>query len=138
MNHLGDPDDEHPHHEFPGYVAGSWAIDPLHSEVSFTVRHLVVSKVLGRFTSFEGEIVTAADPLSSSVTATVDLASIDTSNADRDAQLRSADAVAHGLPGRVGPRAGRPPRAGARGLSQRLEATARANARMAEHYRAQK
>src|SRR2546426_4409071 len=115
MNHLEDPDDEHPHHEFPGYVAGSWAIDPAHSEVSFTVRHLMVSKVLGRFTSFEGEIVTAADPLSSSVTATVDLASIDTSNADRDAQLRSADAVAHGLPGRVGPRAGRPPRAGARG-----------------------
>ena len=76
--------------EFPGYVAGSWAIDPVHSEVSFTVRHLMVSKVLGRFTSFEGEIVTAADPLSSSVTATVDLASIDTSNADRDAQLRRA------------------------------------------------
>jgi polyisoprenoid-binding protein YceI len=31
--------------EFPGYVAGSWSIDPVHSEVSFTVRHLMVSKV---------------------------------------------------------------------------------------------
>ena len=77
--------------EIPGYVAGSWTIDPVHSEVSFSVRHLMVSKVRGRFTTFEGEIVTAEDPLASSVSATVDLASIDTSNADRDAHLRSAD-----------------------------------------------
>ena len=35
--------------EIPGYVAGTWAIDPVHSEVSFTVRHMMVSKVRGRF-----------------------------------------------------------------------------------------
>ena len=75
----------------PGYVAGAWAIDPVHSDVSFTVRHMMVSKVRGRFSRFEGEIVTGADPLASSVTATIDLSSIDTNNAQRDDHLRSAD-----------------------------------------------
>ena len=77
--------------EIPGYVAGTWTIDPTHSEVAFTVRHLMVSKVRGRFTGFEGQVVTAADPFASTVEATVDLSSIDTANADRDAHLRSAD-----------------------------------------------
>jgi polyisoprenoid-binding protein YceI len=77
--------------EFPGYVAGTWTIDPTHSEVAFTVRHLMVSKVRGRFTSFEGRVVTAADPFASTVETTVDLSSIDTANADRDAHLRTAD-----------------------------------------------
>jgi polyisoprenoid-binding protein YceI len=40
----------------PGYVAGTWAIDPIHSDVSFTVRHMMVSKVRGRFSKFEGII----------------------------------------------------------------------------------
>jgi polyisoprenoid-binding protein YceI len=75
----------------PGYITGTWAIDPVHSEISFTVRHLMVSKVRGRFTEFAGTFVTADDPLASSVEATVDLASIDTANADRDAHIRSAD-----------------------------------------------
>lgn len=75
----------------PGYVAGTWTIDPVHSEVGFSVRHMMVSKVRGKFTSFQGEIVTGADPLESTVTATVDLASIDTGNADRDAHIRGAD-----------------------------------------------
>jgi polyisoprenoid-binding protein YceI len=78
-------------HEIPGYRSGTWVIDPVHSEVSFTVRHLMVSKVRGRFTAFAGELVTADDPIESSVHATVDLASIDTANADRDAHVRSAD-----------------------------------------------
>jgi polyisoprenoid-binding protein YceI len=77
--------------EIPGYIAGSWTIDQSHSEVSFTIRHLMVSKVRGRFTNFEGQVVTGADPLQSSVRATVELASIDTANADRDAHVRSAD-----------------------------------------------
>jgi polyisoprenoid-binding protein YceI len=76
--------------EFPGYVAGAWAIDPVHSDVSFSVRHLMVSNIRGHFTSFEGEIVTAEDPLASSVVATVDMSSVDTSNEVRDADLRSA------------------------------------------------
>jgi polyisoprenoid-binding protein YceI len=75
----------------PGYVTGTWAIDPVHSEVGFSVRHLMVSKVRGKFTSFEGELVTAENPLESSVTATIDLSSIDTGATDRDNHIRSAD-----------------------------------------------
>ncbi|WP_339154627.1 YceI family protein [Actinomadura luteofluorescens] len=77
--------------EIPGYLAGTWTIDPLHSGVGFTVRHLMVSRVRGRFGTFEGTIVTGADPLDSSVTATVDLASVDTGNAQRDEHVRAAD-----------------------------------------------
>jgi polyisoprenoid-binding protein YceI len=77
--------------EIPGYVAGTWAIDPVHSEVSFTVRHMMVSKVRGRFDTFEGTVVTGADPLSSTVTASVDLSTINTGQEQRDAHIRSAD-----------------------------------------------
>jgi polyisoprenoid-binding protein YceI len=77
--------------EIPGYVAGTWAIDPVHSEVSFVVRHMMVSKVRGRFDKFEGTIVTAEDPLASTVTASVDLNSINTGQEQRDAHIRSAD-----------------------------------------------
>ena len=77
--------------EIPGYVAGTWAIDPVHSEVSFTVRHMMVSKVRGRFDKFEGTIVTGENPLASSVTASVDLSSINTGQEQRDAHIRSAD-----------------------------------------------
>ena len=77
--------------EIPGYVAGTWAIDPVHSEVSFTVRHMMVSKVRGRFDTFEGTIVTAENPLESTVTASVDLTSINTGQEQRDAHIRSAD-----------------------------------------------
>lgn len=71
--------------------AGTWAIDPSHSDVSFTVRHLMVSKVRGTFTGFTGTITVADDPLASSVEASVDLSTIDTRDATRDAHLRSAD-----------------------------------------------
>jgi polyisoprenoid-binding protein YceI len=77
--------------EIPGYVAGTWTIDPVHSEVSFVVRHMMVSKVRGRFDKFEGTIVTAENPLESSVTATVDVSSINTGQEQRDAHIRSAD-----------------------------------------------
>jgi polyisoprenoid-binding protein YceI len=77
--------------EIPGYVAGTWAIDPVHSEVSFVVRHMMVSKVRGRFDTFEGTIVTAEDPLASTVTASVDLSSVNTGQEQRDAHIRSAD-----------------------------------------------
>ena len=75
----------------PGYVAGTWNIDPVHSEVGFAVRHMMVSKVRGRFTTFSGQLVTGEDPLASSVTAEIDLASITTGNEQRDAHIRSAD-----------------------------------------------
>jgi polyisoprenoid-binding protein YceI len=75
----------------PGYLAGTWDIDPIHSDVSFTVRHMMVSKVRGRFASFSGEIVTGEDVTDSSVTASIDPASIDTGNDQRDGHVRSAD-----------------------------------------------
>jgi polyisoprenoid-binding protein YceI len=77
--------------EIPGYVAGTWDIDPVHSEVAFTIRHMAVSKVRGRFDKFEGVIVTGEDPLSSSVTANIDATSINTNNEQRDGHIKSAD-----------------------------------------------
>src|SRR4051794_7537039 len=75
----------------PRLTAGTWNIDPPHSEVSFTVRHLMVSKVRGTFTGFTGSVTVAEDPLASSVEATIDMASIDTRDTGRDAHLRSPD-----------------------------------------------
>src|SRR3954462_12002650 len=75
----------------PGYVAGTWAIDPVHSEVGFSVRHMMVSKVRGKFTEFSGDVVTGSNPLESAGTATIPLSSIATGNADRDNHIRSAD-----------------------------------------------
>jgi polyisoprenoid-binding protein YceI len=74
-----------------GYLAGTWDIDTVHSEVGFSVRHLMVSKVRGRFGEFSGSVVTADNPLDSTVEATVALSSISTGNDDRDAHLRSSD-----------------------------------------------
>jgi polyisoprenoid-binding protein YceI len=75
----------------PGYLAGTWDIDPVHSDVSFTVRHMMVSKVRGHFGTFSGEIVTAPDVADSTVTVTIDANSIDTNNDQRDGHVRSAD-----------------------------------------------
>jgi len=77
--------------KFPDYVAGTWAIDSVHSEIGFTVRHMMVSKVRGRFEKFEGEIVTGDDILDTRATLTVDLNSINTGNEDRDNDLRSSN-----------------------------------------------
>jgi polyisoprenoid-binding protein YceI len=77
--------------KIPGYVAGTWVIDPIHSEIGFSVRHLMVSKVRGRFEKFEGEIVTGEDILDTRATVTVDLTSINTGNQDRDNDLRSSN-----------------------------------------------
>ncbi len=71
-------------------VAGTWAIDPVHSEVSFTVRHLM-SKVRGSFTDFTGEVVTTENILDSSVSVSIKSGSITTHNEQRDAHLRSPD-----------------------------------------------
>jgi polyisoprenoid-binding protein YceI len=77
--------------EIPGYVAGTFTIDPGHSDVAFTVRHMMVSKVRGHFTRIQGELILASDPLASTVTAIIDLRSIDTNNPQRDDDLRSAN-----------------------------------------------
>ncbi|MEV4318186.1 YceI family protein [Actinocrispum sp. NPDC049592] len=74
-----------------GYLAGTWDIDPVHSEVAFTVRHMMVSKVRGRFRSFSGTIVTGADVTDSTVIASIEAASVDTGNVLRDRHVRSAD-----------------------------------------------
>ena len=71
-------------------TAGTWALDPVHSSVNFSVRHLVVSKVRGTFDSFSGAIVVAEDG-TPSVTATIDVNSVNTRNEQRDAHLKAAD-----------------------------------------------
>lgn len=71
-------------------AAGTWAIDPVHSEVGFTVRHLM-SKVRGTFTDFSGQITTTGAIEESSVSVTIRSASITTNNEQRDGHLRSAD-----------------------------------------------
>ncbi|PRY12126.1 YceI family protein [Kineococcus rhizosphaerae] len=75
----------------PGYQAGTWTIDETHSEVSFTVRHMAVSKVRGRLGSVSGQIVTAEDPTASTVTAEVDVTTITTFNEARDGHIKSGD-----------------------------------------------
>ena len=77
--------------QIPGYVVGTWDIDASHSTVGFSVRHMMVSKVRGYFRDFSGEIVTAEDPTQSSVTARINMDSIDTRQEQRDAHIRSAD-----------------------------------------------
>ncbi|MFT5201572.1 MAG: polyisoprenoid-binding protein YceI [Candidatus Aldehydirespiratoraceae bacterium] len=77
--------------EASNLTAGTWNIDPAHSEVGFSVRHLGLSKVRGRFNSFAGTVNITDDHLASSVEATIDLASVDTNNAQRDGHLQSAD-----------------------------------------------
>ncbi|MDH6197606.1 polyisoprenoid-binding protein YceI [Mycobacterium frederiksbergense] len=71
-------------------TAGTWAIDPVHSSINFSVRHLMVSKVRGSFETFSGAVTVAADG-TPSVSATIDVNSIDTRNEQRDAHVRSAD-----------------------------------------------
>lgn len=72
---------------------GTWTVDPFHSAVNFTIRHLGVSKVRGQFTRFEADVRVGTTPETTSVTATVDVASIDTGNADRDAHVLQPDMV---------------------------------------------
>lgn len=72
-------------------TAGTWTIDPSHSEVSFKVRHLGISKTRGRFGTFGGDIIVADVPAESSVNVEIAAASIDTNDAGRDEHLRSTD-----------------------------------------------
>lgn len=72
-------------------TAGPWTLDAAHSSVGFTIRHLGVSKVRGRFQTFTADVVAGEALEQSTVTAVIDLASIDTGNAERDAHVRSSD-----------------------------------------------
>ncbi len=75
----------------PALTTGTWVAEPAHSEVGFTVRHLGLSKVRGRFNSFTATAEIADPATASSVSAVIDLSSVDTNNDDRDQHLRSSD-----------------------------------------------
>ena len=77
--------------EIPGYKAGTWELDPSHSEVTFSVRHMMISKVRGVFGLKSATIEAPANPLEAKVTASADAASVDTKDEGRDNHLRSAD-----------------------------------------------
>ncbi len=71
-------------------TTGTWNLDPTHTEIGFAVRH-IMSKVRGKFETFEGSLVTADPITDSKVTVEVDLSSINTGTTDRDNHLRSQD-----------------------------------------------
>jgi len=76
-------------------LSGSYAIDPAHTRIGFVARHAMVTKVRGSFNDFEGGgVVDAADLAASTATVTIQTASIDTRNEQRDAHLRSNDFLA--------------------------------------------
>ena len=77
--------------DVPGYKSGTWVLVPSHSEVTFSVRHMMISKVRGAFGLKSATIVAPENPLEAEVTASVDVASIDTNDEGRDNHLRSAD-----------------------------------------------
>lgn len=77
----------------PQFVAGTWKLDPTHSTIAFTVKHLAISKVRGTFEKFDVTVVTAPDDADGihSIEAVIDVASVDTNQAQRDAHLRTSD-----------------------------------------------
>ena len=72
-------------------ITGTWVIDRAHTTIGFTARHAMVAKVRGSFSQFEGQFTIAADVAASAAALTIQAASIDTANADRDGHLKSAD-----------------------------------------------
>ncbi|MGG4264103.1 YceI family protein [Peribacillus simplex] len=69
-----------------------WTVDPTHSSIEFSVKHMMIAKVKGSFNKFEAIVsVNPSDLTTADIDFTVDVASIDTRNADRDNHLRSAD-----------------------------------------------
>ncbi|AZV62152.1 YceI family protein [Peribacillus frigoritolerans] len=69
-----------------------WIVDPTHSAIEFSVKHMMIAKVKGSFNKFEASILAnPSDLTTAEIDFTVDVASIDTRNADRDNHLRSAD-----------------------------------------------
>jgi polyisoprenoid-binding protein YceI len=70
---------------------GTWNIDPTHSRIEFSVRHLMISKVKGTFKTFSGAVTVPEDPFQASVQVTIDPSSIDTGDVNRDKHLQSGD-----------------------------------------------
>jgi polyisoprenoid-binding protein YceI len=76
-------------------LTGTYTLDPTHTRIGFLARHAMVTKVRGAFNEFEGTaVVDGNDPADSSVRVTIDAASIDTRNAQRDEHLRTNDFLA--------------------------------------------
>ena len=72
-------------------AAGTWTIDPSHSTVGFTTRHLMVSKVRGHFAEYSADLTVAERPEDSKVDVTIQVASVSTADEGRDGHLLSAD-----------------------------------------------
>lgn len=82
----------------PELASGTWVIDPVHSAVTFSVRHLALAGARGAFAEFSGHITVGDDPLTSEVRAEISIASLNTLNEARDGHLLSPDffdAAAH-------------------------------------------
>ena len=77
--------------EIAGYKPGTWVLDPAHSEVHFSVRHMMISKVRGTFGVKSATLYAPENPLQARVEASVDVTSLDTNDQNRDGHLRSAD-----------------------------------------------
>ena len=76
-------------------LTGTYTLDPTHTRIGFVARHAMVTKVRGSFNEFEGTaVIDGANPANSSVRVTIDAASIDTRNAQRDEHLRTNDFLA--------------------------------------------
>lgn len=71
--------------------SGTWTLDPVHSSVEFTVRHLGLAKVRGSFARFDATLSVGDDLATTAVHATIEVDSVDTANPDRDAHLRTSD-----------------------------------------------
>jgi polyisoprenoid-binding protein YceI len=70
---------------------GTWVVDPNHTSVNFSVRHMGIATVRGKFTEFEGRLDFGSDLDSSKASGSVKAASVDTDQSQRDEHLRSAD-----------------------------------------------
>jgi polyisoprenoid-binding protein YceI len=74
-----------------GIPAGTWTVDPTHSNVGFAVKHMGIATVRGAFTEFKGTIEIGEDPSTANAYGTVKVESIDTNDPQRDSHLRSPD-----------------------------------------------
>lgn len=77
--------------QLTGYQPGRWTLDANHSEIGFSARHLAISKVKGVFDVFDATINAPEDPNAATVTAKIEVASVNTKQAMRDDHLRASD-----------------------------------------------
>ncbi|TPW70695.1 YceI family protein [Schumannella sp. 10F1B-5-1] len=75
----------------PSFATGTWKLDPTHSTIDFSVRHLAISKVRGSFETFDVTVVAGETPADLSIEASIDVASVNTNQAQRDEHLRTSD-----------------------------------------------